>query len=69
LQLIADKVKKVMEAGLRCIYCIGEQLKDREGGTTDAVCAAQMQTLLDAGLAGNFGPDLVVGQALRLRQC
>jgi len=37
-----EKLKKAQEAGLKVMFCIGEQLSEREAGTTDAVNEAQL---------------------------
>merc|ERR1719460_1289692 len=33
-EMLGTKLSKAMEAGLKVIYCIGEQLEDREAGKT-----------------------------------
>merc|ERR1719258_451328 len=34
-EMLGTKLSKAMEAGLKVIYCIGEQLEDREAGKTN----------------------------------
>ncbi|MHB8674097.1 MAG: triose-phosphate isomerase [Candidatus Limnocylindrales bacterium] len=48
--LIAAKVRRTLEAGLRPILCVGEQLAEREAGLHEAVVEAQLRGAL-AGLA------------------
>lgn len=43
--LIAEKTKYAISKGLPVIYCIGEQLEEREAGNTLNVCARQMDAL------------------------
>lgn len=45
LQLVADKTKHALEAGLKVIACIGETLAEREGGQTEAVVFRQTQAI------------------------
>merc|ERR1719504_142668 len=41
-EMLGTKLSKAMEAGLKVIYCIGEQLEDREAGKTNDVIAQHM---------------------------
>ena len=41
-ELIAQKTLNAIEAGLTVVLCIGEQLEDRDAGTTLEVLKAQM---------------------------
>jgi len=36
------KMKRLADAGLAAVYCVGETLEERDGGRTEAVLAAQM---------------------------
>jgi len=45
-QLIGEKVKHALEAGLKVIPCIGEKLDERESNRTQEVVFAQMKALL-----------------------
>jgi triosephosphate isomerase (TIM) len=47
-ETVAKKTVAALEAGLKPIVCVGERLEQREGGSTDAVLAAQFA----GGLAG-----------------
>jgi len=46
-ELLATKLKYILEAGLKCIFCIGEKLPEREKGldATMAVCIQQMEQI------------------------
>jgi triosephosphate isomerase (TIM) len=50
--LINRKVQRALEAGLRVILCVGEQLDDRETGRAEAVVAAQIRGCLGDVPAG-----------------
>ena len=39
------KMKRLADAGLVPVYCVGETLEERDGGRTEAVLAAQMKAL------------------------
>jgi triosephosphate isomerase len=41
--LVNRKVQRALEAGLRVILCVGEQLEDRESGRAEAVVEAQVR--------------------------
>lgn len=45
--LVARKFKAASEQGLVPILCVGEQLAEREAGTTEQVVAAQLDAVLD----------------------
>jgi triosephosphate isomerase (TIM) len=42
------KLRAALDAGLQPIYCLGEELADREAGRTEAVLAAQFAEALEA---------------------
>ncbi len=44
-QIVSDKVKRALEAGLSVIACIGENLQEREAGVTLDVVAKQLLAL------------------------
>ncbi|XP_059488541.1 triosephosphate isomerase [Neocloeon triangulifer] len=46
-ELVADKTKHALEAGLKVIACIGETLAERESGQTEAVVFRQTQAIAD----------------------
>jgi len=41
-EVVGVKTKNAIDQGMRVIACIGEQLADREAGTTMDVCAEQL---------------------------
>ncbi len=45
-QLVADKARAALAAGLTPIVCVGETLAQREAGQTDAVVARQLAAVL-----------------------
>lgn len=56
--LVARKVARALDAGLRPILCVGEQLTDREGGRANDVVGTQIRGSLadiDAGRARDGG--------------
>ncbi|WP_166820965.1 triose-phosphate isomerase [Thalassoroseus pseudoceratinae] len=50
-EVINKKNHRGLEAGLHVVFCVGEQLDDRDGGRTDAVLSTQ----LEGGLTGVEG--------------
>lgn len=58
-QLINQKVKAVLEAGMTPILCVGETLEQREQGQTEAVVTQQTAAGL-GGLTGEQASSLVV---------
>jgi len=46
--LVAEKFKVAQEAGLTPILCVGETLAEREANQTEAVCARQLDAVMDA---------------------
>jgi triosephosphate isomerase len=46
VQVCADKCKTAIDAGLKVMFCIGEQKEEREAGTTMNVCAEQLDPLI-----------------------
>jgi triosephosphate isomerase len=45
--VVAEKFEVARKAGLVPIFCVGETLEEREGGTTEAVIARQLDAVLD----------------------
>ncbi|MEO8437513.1 MAG: triose-phosphate isomerase [Chloroflexota bacterium] len=69
-ELIGRKLARAMDAGLRPILCVGEQLDDREAGAQDAVVRRQLDgalrdhepgVLLAAGLVIAYEPVWAIG--------
>ncbi len=54
----ARKMKRLADASLAPVYCVGETLEERDGGRTEAVLAAQM------GALDLFGDSLPPGFVL-----
>ncbi|SMM99605.1 Triosephosphate isomerase [uncultured Candidatus Thioglobus sp.] len=47
-EVVAEKVKVALDKGLTPLFCIGEQLEDREAGNTEAVVTQQMNAVIDS---------------------
>jgi len=47
-ELVGKKTAAALKAGLKVIACIGEQLAERENGTTMIVCAEQLSAIVAA---------------------
>jgi triosephosphate isomerase len=69
-ELVSRKLGRAVEAGLRPIVCVGEQLEEREAGRAEPVVAGQVEgslqghepsTLLDAGLVIAYEPVWAIG--------
>lgn len=48
-QLVADKARAALEAGLTPVVCVGESLQEREGGNTLGVIERQLEPVLALG--------------------
>jgi len=60
-ELIGRKVARCLESGLRPIWCVGEQLEDREAGRAEEVVREQVRRALVAGgLVGGSWADSIV---------
>ena len=60
-ELIGRKVARCLESGLRPIWCVGEQLEDREAGRAEAVVREQIRlALLAGGLSGGWADSIVI---------
>jgi len=46
-ELLAEKLKYILDAGMKCVFCIGEKLPEREKGleATMAVCISQLEQI------------------------
>ncbi len=69
-ELVSRKLRRAVEAGLRPIVCVGEQLGEREAGRAEAVVAGQVAgcleghepaALLAAGLVIAYEPVWAIG--------
>mmetsp|Transcript_78207 Transcript_78207/g.135632 ORF Transcript_78207/g.135632 Transcript_78207/m.135632 type:complete len:248 (+) Transcript_78207:40-783(+) len=43
--LLAIKLKYILDAGMKCVFAIGEKLPDREKGDTMKVCISQLEPI------------------------
>jgi triosephosphate isomerase len=63
--VLARKLARAREAGLTPIYCVGETREEREEGLTEAILAAQVETLVedpaDAPLVVAYEPVWAIG--------
>ena len=57
--VIAKKLKRAVETGLKPILCVGEKLEEREGGLTEEVIGRQLNSALE-GLSREDLGDLVI---------
>ena len=46
-ELVAQKVKVALDNGLTPLLCLGEQLEERENGTTEKIVKAQLDAVID----------------------
>ena len=58
-EVINKKIKKVLSAGLKPIFCIGELLEERENGTTNDVVKRQVLKGLD-GISAEDMKNIIV---------
>ena len=56
--VVAEKTKAAIDAGLKAILCVGESLEERERGKTEAVVAEQLNAVI--GLVGIDAFDGIV---------
>jgi triosephosphate isomerase len=59
-ELIGRKLSRALDAGLRPIVCVGEQLPDREGGRADEVVTNQLQGIFESLPPDAPGRDRIV---------
>jgi triosephosphate isomerase (TIM) len=57
--IVAEKYSAALKAGLTPILCVGETLAQREEGTTEAVVAAQLQTVLQRSGIQSFAQAVI----------
>lgn len=53
-QVVAAKTHNALNKGMSVIACIGEQLADRQNGSTMAVCSEQLEAIKAAILEGDW---------------
>ncbi len=58
-EVVAEKVRQVVSAGLTAILCVGETLAQREAGEAEAVVSGQVKAAL-ADIAGKQWQQIVV---------
>ncbi|MEB3246108.1 MAG: triose-phosphate isomerase [Vampirovibrionales bacterium] len=59
--IVAEKVKRALEAGVAPILCVGETLEQREAGQTDAVIRQQLKIAINSSVeAINAGKNALV---------
>ena len=56
---MAQKYAAALKAGLTPIFCVGETLRDREAGSTEAVVAAQLRAVLECNGAQSFAHAVI----------
>jgi triosephosphate isomerase len=56
----ANKLKRALGAGLKVLFCIGEQLPERESGKTNEVCAAQLAPVFALGLKQDSWDNIII---------
>jgi triosephosphate isomerase len=59
-EVCATKLKRALGAGLKVLFCIGEQLPERESGKTNEVCAEQLAPVFALGLKQDFWENVVI---------
>ncbi|MFL1484696.1 triose-phosphate isomerase [Marinobacter sp. LN3S78] len=58
-EVIAEKVARALEGGLKVMLCVGETLEEREAGDAEAVVCRQAEVAL-AGVAAEYAERIVV---------
>jgi triosephosphate isomerase len=58
-ELVAEKYAAALKAGLTPILCVGETLRDREAGHTEATVAAQLRAVLERNGVQSFAHAVV----------
>lgn len=58
-EVVGRKTAAALKAGMKVIACIGEQLAERENGTTMVVCAEQL-TAIAAAIPGEAWNNVVI---------
>merc|ERR1712078_753797 len=59
-EVCANKLRRALGAGLKVLFCIGEQLPERESGKTNEVCAAQLAPVFALGLKQDQWDNIVI---------
>jgi triosephosphate isomerase len=58
--LLQSKVIKALETGLQVVFCIGEQLEEKEKGLTEQVLAKQIDRVLTPELLEQFHKNIIL---------
>lgn len=58
-EIVVDKFRVAQAAGLTPILCVGENLEQREAGTTDSVVSRQVNAVIDALGVGVFSGAVI----------
>jgi triosephosphate isomerase len=58
-ELVAHKYAAALKAGLTPILCVGETLREREAGSTEAVVAAQVRAVLERNSPQSFAQAVI----------
>ena len=61
IQVVGVKTKNAIDSGLSVMACIGEQLADRQNGSTMVVCAEQLEAIKAALKEGDW-KKVVIGK-------
>jgi triosephosphate isomerase len=59
-EVCAQKLRRALGAGLKVLFCIGEQLDARESGRTNEVCAEQLAPVFALGLKQDQWENVVI---------
>lgn len=58
-EVIAEKIKQLLNANLKPLLCIGESLEQRENNETESVIIEQIQEVIDLVGLNNFAPVII----------
>ena len=58
-QVVAAKVRQILDNGLKPVLCVGETLEQRQAGAANTVVAAQVRTALSASEQSDWGRVVV----------
>ena len=58
-EIVAEKYAAALKSGLTPILCVGETLREREAGTTEAVVAAQLRAVLERNGVQSFAHAVI----------
>ena len=58
-EIVAEKYAAALKSGLTPILCVGETLREREAGSTEAVVAAQLRAVLERNGVQSFAHAVI----------